>query len=90
LIEGVADQDWGIASAMAMVVATAKGCDGSLVYKIMSSLIHFFSYRFHTVSGVDRRDPQDPRILYLGSVRINIPKIKYSVNIYLSFVHTFL
>jgi hypothetical protein len=51
LIEGVADQDWGIASAMAMVVATAKGCDGSLVYKIMSSLIHFFSYRFHTVSG---------------------------------------
>jgi hypothetical protein len=39
---------WGIASAMAMVVATAKGCDGSLVYKIMSSLIHYFSYRFHS------------------------------------------
>jgi hypothetical protein len=33
----------------------------------------------------DRQDsygsPQDPRILYLGSVRRNIPKIKDSVNI---------
>ena len=43
---------------------------------------------FTQFQAVDRRDPQDPRILYLGSVRINIPKIKYSV--YLSFVHTFL
>ena len=45
---------------------------------------------FTQFQAVDRRDPQDPRILYLWSVRINIPKIKYSVNIYLSFVHTFL
>jgi len=60
----------------------------------MSSLIHFYSdtlwYPRHTNRAVDcsRREPKkDPRILYLGTVRINIPKIKYSA---LSFVHTFL
>ena len=57
----------------------------------MSSIIHFYSYTFwdprHIKQAVDfdskegskdRREPKkDPWILYLGTVRINIPKTKY-------------
>ena len=94
LLEGVADRDWGIASAMAMVVAIGKSCFWIFFLQIMSSLIHFTLTRFwdprHTNRAVDcsRREPKKrSKILYLGTVRINIPKIKYSA---LSFVHTFL
>jgi hypothetical protein len=67
LLEGVADRDWGIASAMAMVVAIGKRFFGSFILQKVSSLIHFYSYTFwdprHTKRAVDcsRREPKkDP------------------------------
>ena len=86
LLEGVADRDWVITSTMAMVALTGKSC-----FRIFILQNYDLWYPRDTQIGqliaVGESQRKDPKILYLGSVRINIPKLKYSA---LSFVHTFL
>ena len=89
LLEGVADRDWGITSAMAMVALTGKSCFRIFILQIIIFGI-LATHKQHTNRAVDcsRREPKKrSKILYIGSVRINKPKLKYSA---LSLVHTFL
>ena len=68
LIEGVADRDWGIASAMAMVVAIGKSC--FRIFYFTNCDLWYPRDTQNTFPGAvdcSRREPKkDPWILYLG------------------------
>jgi len=86
LLEGVADRDLGITSTMAMVALTGKSCFRIFILQIIIFGI-LATHKQHTNRAVDCSTRERSKILYLGTVRIIIPKLKYST---LSFVHTFL